>query len=203
MTGVLLFVFLSNNGYCLYLGGSNMCFSSCSFTWMFCAEWLMCAEVCFHVHLLKKGHFFVLSLHMCSYKSDFLWHSNRLRSRQRSNMQLQTHTRPFSDVGNISRTYVFSMFMPQCWDKDTGHSGSAAFYPQKVKICERFTHIFWLHHSDSVDDELEFLSVFSCREEKNNNIWCEKLKTKYSFKYFTCCNNTQVVPTIKMSGIRK
>lgn len=93
-------------------------------------------------------------------------------------MQLQTHIRPFSDAGDISRTYVYSMFMPQGRDKDAGDDGRRAFYPQKVKICKRFTHILWLHHGDSVDDELEFLSVFSCRGEKKN------LKTKYNFKYF-------------------
>lgn len=56
-------------------------------------------------------------------------------------MQLQTHIRPFSDAGDISRTYVYSMFMPQGRDKDAGDDGSRAFYPQKVKICKRFTHI--------------------------------------------------------------
>lgn len=41
-----------------------------------------------------------------------------------------------------------------------------AFFPQKVKIAEQFTYILWLHHSNSVDDELEFLSVFGCGEEE-------------------------------------
>lgn len=39
-----------------------------------------------------------------------------------------------------------------------------------------FTHILWLHHCNPVNDELEFLSIFGCKGEKNAHS-CHTLKT--------------------------